>query len=67
MTSTLTDLLKWRYATKKYAPSRTVFDEKIERILEVVRLTPTSSGLRPFELLVVTNAESWLGSDRCGI
>jgi nitroreductase/dihydropteridine reductase len=57
MMSTLTDLLKWRYATKKYDPSRTVSDEKIERILEAVRLTPTSSGLQPFELLVVTNAE----------
>jgi len=29
--------------------------EKIERILEAVRLAPTSSGLHPFELLVVTN------------
>lgn len=29
--------------------------EKLERILEAVRLAPTSSGLQPFELLVVTN------------
>jgi len=29
----------------------------LERILEAIRLTPTSSGLQPYELLVVTNPE----------
>jgi nitroreductase len=53
----LTDALNWRYATKKFDPTRTVPPEKLERILEAVRLTPTSSGLQPFELLVVTNPE----------
>lgn len=53
--STLAELLKWRYATKKYDPSKTVPAEKLERILEAIRLTATSSGLQPFELLVVTN------------
>ncbi|MGY4535256.1 nitroreductase/dihydropteridine reductase [Pseudomonas sp. TE3786] len=55
--SQLTELLKWRYATKKYDPSKTVPAEKLERIIEAVRLTATSSGLQPFELLVVTNPE----------
>jgi Nitroreductase len=31
--------------------------EKVERILEAVRLAPTSSGLQPFEVIVVTNAQ----------
>jgi nitroreductase / dihydropteridine reductase len=51
----LIDKLHWRYATKKFDPSRVVADDKLERIVEAVRLAPTSSGLQPFELLVVSN------------
>lgn len=53
----LIEALQWRYATKKYDPAKSVSADKLERILEAVRLTATSSGLQPFELLVVTNAE----------
>ncbi len=31
--------------------------EKVDKILEAVRLTATSSGLQPYEVLVVTNAD----------
>ncbi|RKP57773.1 NAD(P)H-dependent oxidoreductase [Pararobbsia silviterrae] len=55
--TTLNDKLAWRYATKKYDPTKIVPDDKVERIVEAVRLTATSSGLQPFELLVITNAE----------
>jgi nitroreductase / dihydropteridine reductase len=51
----LLDRLNWRYATKKMDPTRVVADEAIERIIEAARLAPTSSGLQPFELLLVTN------------
>ena len=34
-----------------------VSEEKVERILEAARLAPTSSGLQPFEIFVVTNQE----------
>jgi len=51
----LIDRLHWRYATKKMNPDKAVPEEKVERILEAVRLAPTSSGLQPFELIVVTN------------
>ena len=47
--------LKWRYATKKMAAQKMVPQEKVDRILEAVRLAPTSSGLQPFEIVVVTN------------
>jgi nitroreductase len=53
----LIEKLKWRYATKKLDPSKPVSAEKVERIVEAVRLAPTSSGLQPFELLVVTNPQ----------
>ncbi|MES2024068.1 MAG: NAD(P)H-dependent oxidoreductase [Pseudomonadota bacterium] len=49
--------LNWRYATKKFDPSKIVSDEKLERILEAIRLTPTSSGLQPYELLLVRNPD----------
>ncbi len=52
----LLERLEWRYATKKMDPAKKVPQEKIERILEAVRLTPTSSGLHPFDVIVVTNA-----------
>ena len=34
-----------------------VSQDKVERIIEAARLAPTSSGLQPFELLVISNAE----------
>jgi nitroreductase / dihydropteridine reductase len=52
---TVQERLLWRYATKKFDPTKTVSAETIERIIEAIRLTPTTSGLQPFELLVVTN------------
>ena len=51
------DKLNWRYATKKFDPAKKLEDAKLDRILEAVRLAPTSSGLQPFEVFVVTNAE----------
>ncbi|SEN64417.1 Nitroreductase [Duganella sp. CF517] len=53
----LIDKLHWRYATKKYNPAKKVDAEKLDRILEAVRLAPTSSGLQPFEVFVVENPE----------
>ncbi|PHV29490.1 NAD(P)H-dependent oxidoreductase [Janthinobacterium sp. BJB426] len=53
--SALLETLQWRYATKKMDPTKTVPQEKVERILEAVRLTASSSGLHPYEVFVVTN------------
>jgi len=55
--SELITQLNWRYATKKFNPSKIVPTDAIERILEAIRLTATSSDLQPFEIFVVTNAE----------
>ena len=55
--SDLIQKLQWRYAAKKMDPARPVPNEKVERILEAVRLTASSSGLQPYELIVVTNPE----------
>jgi len=53
----LIDKLQWRYATKKMDPSKAVSQEKVEQILEAIRLTASSSGLLPYEVLVITNKE----------
>lgn len=53
----LNEKLSWRYATKKMDPSRAVPQDKVERILQAVQLAPTSSGLQPFEVILVTNPE----------
>lgn len=53
----LIESLKWRYATKKMDPARTVPQDKVDSIIEAARLAPTSSGLQPFEIISVTNPE----------
>ena len=53
----LIDLMKWRYATKKMDPSKAVPQDKVDRIVEATRLSASSSGLQPYDVLVVTNPE----------
>lgn len=53
----LLDVLQWRYATKKMDPARAVPQDKVDRIVEAARLAPTSSGLQPFEIVVVTSSD----------
>lgn len=55
--SDLISKLQWRYATKKMDAARPVPQAKIDRILEAIRLTASSSGLQPYEVIVVTNPE----------
>jgi nitroreductase len=53
--SELLNKLEWRYACKKMDPTQVVPEDKVARIVEAARLAPTSSGLQPFEVWVVTN------------
>jgi len=52
----LLDKLNWRYATKAMNGQK-VPQEKIDNIIEAISLAPTSSGLQPFEVFVITNQE----------
>ena len=52
----LLDKLNWRYAAKAMNGKK-VPQDKIDRIIEAARLAPTSSGLQPFEIYVITNKE----------
>jgi nitroreductase len=53
----LIDTLNWRYACKNMDAQKPVEEEKVDRILEAIRLTATSSGLQQYELLVITNKD----------
>ena len=55
--STITQLLNWRYAAKKLQADNTVPADKLEHILEAIRLSASSSGLQPYQVLVITDPE----------
>ena len=48
--------LNWRYATKKMNGEK-VSPEKVDAIVAAAHLAPTSSGLQPFKVIVITNPE----------
>ncbi|MBC6109139.1 nitroreductase family protein [Pedobacter fastidiosus] len=52
----LIDALNWRYAVKKMN-GQPVDQDKVDKILQAALLAPTSSGLQPFKVIVVTNQE----------
>lgn len=52
----LVDKLNWRYATKRMNGTK-VPQEKVDRILEAIRLAPTSFGLQALKVFVIEDAE----------
>ena len=58
LSSDLITKLNWRYATKKMNPSKVVPSDKVDRILESIRLTASSSGLQPYEVFVVPDVRA---------
>ena len=48
----LKDSLSWRYATKRMTGAK-VPQEKVDKVLEAIRLAPTSFGLQPFKVIVI--------------
>jgi len=53
----LIDQMKWRYACKKFT-GEVIPEEKIARIIEAARLTPSSMGLQPYCLLLIEDKET---------
>jgi len=47
--------LNWRYATKKFDPSRKIAPADWKTLEEALVLAPSSFGLQPFKFVVVTN------------
>jgi len=55
--SRVLDALRWRYATKRFDPSRRIPDDVWSALEETLILSPSSYGLQPWEFLVVTRPE----------
>lgn len=51
---TFYDALNWRYATKKMN-GNVVPDQQVNQILEAIQLAPTSMGVQPFTVFVITD------------
>lgn len=51
------DALNWRYATKKFDPSRKLSAEDMDTLMEALRLSASSMGLQPYRFLRITDPE----------
>lgn len=56
-TATLLESLNWRYATKKFDPSKTITPEVWAALEDSLVLTPSSYGLQPWKFLIITSQE----------
>lgn len=54
---TMHDHLNWRYATKKFDSSKKISSQELSRLLDVLRLAPSSYGLQPWKFIVVTDED----------
>jgi nitroreductase len=52
-TTTLTEALRWRYATKKFDATRTIPDATWAALEEALVLSPSTFGLQPWKFVVV--------------
>jgi nitroreductase len=55
MQKNISEALAWRYATKKFNPSKKLSSGELSIITEAMRLAPTSYGLPVWRAIVVTN------------
>ncbi len=49
------DNLYWRFATKRFDPSKAVKAADLKNVLTAIRLAPTSLGLQPFHVYMVSD------------
>ena len=52
---TVVEQLRWRYATKKFDPARTIPPDVWAALEQALVLTPSSYGLQPWKFFVVTD------------
>lgn len=51
----LLNILKTRYTTKAYDSSKTIPQAQFDRLLEILRLTPSSINIQPWHFFIVDN------------
>ncbi len=57
MNQTLIDGLHWRYATKKFDPTKKISDKDWATLQESLRLAPSSYGLQPWQFVIVQSPD----------
>ena len=55
MKNTFLSQLNWRHATKKFDTAKKVDQPTLDKILESIKMAPTSLGLQPFHVYIVTD------------
>ncbi len=55
MTNTFLSRLDWRFATKKFDAAKKLTSEQLAEITRAVRFAPTSYGVQPLHVVVVTD------------
>jgi nitroreductase len=58
MSDSFLDNLKWRYAVKEFKQGDYIDSEYLKDILKAVKYTPTSFGLQPYHVYVVSNKDT---------
>ncbi|MBU0696236.1 MAG: NAD(P)H-dependent oxidoreductase [Bacteroidetes bacterium] len=51
------EALKWRYATKVFDKTKKLSEEQLQLLKQAVQLAPSSYGLQPYQVLIVSNPE----------
>lgn len=54
---TLIEMLNWRYAVKRFDPSRKIPESSWKTLEQALVLSPSSYGLQPYQFFVVQNPE----------
>lgn len=57
MEHTIIENLNWRYATKKFDATKKIAKKDLEILKEAVRLSASSYGLQPYQVLLVQNED----------
>lgn len=53
----IVDGLKWRYAVKKFDPTKKLTTEQINYVKEAINFIPSSYGLQPYKVLEITDPQ----------
>ena len=54
----ITEVLNWRYATKKFNPDKKISDDDWKALEQSLVLAPSSFGMQPWKFFVIRNAET---------
>ena len=57
METQILEAMNWRYATKKFDPTKKLREEQLQLLLETVRLSASSFGIQPWHFVVVSDKD----------